>query len=204
MATGQAQRRWGLWGLLVALVLLAGLMALLARGLSLNPRELPSALVGKPIPMAALQALPQVPVPRASTGQPTGLPELAGKVWVLNVWASWCASCRDEHGLLMSVAKPGSVPIVGLAYKDKPDDSVAWLRRLGNPYAFSLDDATGRAGVELGVYGVPETFVIDQSGVVRHRSTGALTPQRWAEVVAPLVAGLQAGPADATSSRGLR
>jgi cytochrome c biogenesis protein CcmG/thiol:disulfide interchange protein DsbE len=123
-------------------------------------------------------------------------------VWVLNVWASWCASCRDEHGLLMQVAGPARVPIVGLAYKDKADDAVAWLRRLGNPYVFSLDDAKGLAGVELGVYGVPETFVIDQAGVVRHRSTGALTPERWAEVIAPMVAGLQVG--QAIGPQGLR
>lgn len=186
-------RRRNPWGLAVSLVGLLGLLALfglLAKGLSLNPRDLPSALVGKPAPTSMLQAL--AVLPPTQPGQPVAsVGNLQGQVWVLNVWASWCAACRDEHPVLVEASRQSVVPIVGLAYKDKTDDSLAWLRRHGNPYAISYEDATGRLGIELGVYGVPETFVIDQAGVVRHRSSGAVTQQQWREVIAPLVARLK-------------
>lgn len=184
------KRSWGVWLVVAAF---AVLLALLGRGLMLNPRELPSALVGKPAPIAQLQALPQLPnvqtAQRADlrTGAAPTATQLLGQVWMLNVWASWCVSCREEHGVLMDIARSAVVPLYGLAYKDKTDDALVWLRQRGNPYAASFDDATGRMGIELGVYGVPETFVIDRQGIVRHRSTGPLTQREWAEVIRPLV-----------------
>jgi cytochrome c biogenesis protein CcmG/thiol:disulfide interchange protein DsbE len=145
---------------LAALAVFATLSFFLAAALSHDPRNLPSALIGKPAPGFDLPQL-QASGARLSPG------ELRGKVWLLNVWASWCESCRDEHALLVAFARRNVAPVFGLNYKDDPADARAWIAHAGDPYAASIVDRTGQAGVDYGVYGVPETFVIDRNGVVR-------------------------------------
>jgi cytochrome c biogenesis protein CcmG/thiol:disulfide interchange protein DsbE len=153
-------------------------------GLGLNPRAVPSPLIGKPAP--AFQ-LAQLHTPeRAFTQQ-----DMLGQVWLLNVWASWCISCRDEHPLLVQLGKSNTVPLVGLNYKDKPDDAKAWLKQFGDPYRLSISDLNGRVGIDYGVYGVPETFIIDKAGVIRHKHIGALTPEALEKKILPLVRELQ-------------
>lgn len=154
------------------------------RGLFLNPREVPSPLIDKPAPEFLL---PQLFDP-AKTLSPR---DLAGKVWLLNVWASWCVSCREEHPLLLELAKNGIVPIYGLNYKDKREDGIGWLNQLGNPYVLSVSDFDGRVGIDYGVYGVPETFVIDQRGVIRYKQIGPVTPEALQQKIIPLVKELQ-------------
>lgn len=165
---------------LLPLVLFALLAGVLARGLRLDPHEVPSPLIDKPAPGFVL---PQVD---ASLG-PLRRDDLLGQVWVLNVWASWCVACREEHPTLMAFARQQRIPLVGLAYKDTRDDAAAWLARVGNPYRATPLDADGRTGIDYGVYGVPETFVIDRQGVVRLKVTGPLTPQTIAERIEPLL-----------------
>jgi cytochrome c biogenesis protein CcmG/thiol:disulfide interchange protein DsbE len=160
------------------------LVTFLAIGLTLNPREVPSPLVGKPAPAFELPQLHE-PARRFSPR------EMQGKVWLLNVWASWCASCRDEHPLLVDLARSRVVPVYGLNYKDRRDEALSWLRQFGDPYVLSIADVDGRTGIDYGVYGVPETYVIDKSGVIRYKQIGPLTPQRLKERILPLVAELQ-------------
>ena len=167
-------------GVFIALVLLLGV------GLSLNPREVPSPLIGKPAP--AFQ-LPQLHQPEQSLSSR----ELQGKVWVLNVWASWCAACRDEHPVLTDLARSGIAPVYGLNYKDKRDDAIAWLKRYGDPYAASVVDADGRIGIDYGVYGVPETYVIDKQGVIRYKRIGPVTPAILKDKIVPLITELNRG-----------
>jgi cytochrome c biogenesis protein CcmG/thiol:disulfide interchange protein DsbE len=159
------------------------LVVLLGVGLSLNPREVPSPLIGKPAP--AFQ-LPQLHDP-AKTFSPK---ELQGKVWILNVWASWCAACRDEHPVLTALAQSGIAPVYGLNYKDKHDEAIEWLKRYGDPYQVSLIDADGRVGIDYGVYGVPETYVIDKRGVIRYKRIGAVTTDIVKQKIVPLIAEL--------------
>ena len=123
---------------------------------------MPSPLIGKPAPQFRL---PQLHDP-AKAFSPQ---EQLGKVWVLNVWASWCVACREEHPVLSDFAKSGVVPVFGLNYKDRPEDAIAWLQRYGDPYLASLVDSEGRVGIDYGVYGVPETYVIDKQGVIRYK-----------------------------------
>lgn len=154
---------------LIPLAVFAVLVGFLYVGLGLNPREVPSPLIGKPAPAFALPRLddPQQTLKRE---------DFLGKPWVLNVWASWCAPCREEHPLVIDLARRhASLPIVGLNYKDRPGDARAWLQRLGDPYTRTLIDFDGKVGIDFGVYGVPETFVIDAQGVVRFKHVGPLT-----------------------------
>jgi cytochrome c biogenesis protein CcmG/thiol:disulfide interchange protein DsbE len=116
---------------------------------------------------------------------------LKGQVWLLNVWASWCVSCRVEHPVLMELAKAKVVPIVGLDYKDKPDEGIAWLKQHGNPYDVSVIDRDGRVGIDWGVYGVPETFVVDKAGVIRHKHIGPVDTAALEKKILPLVRELQ-------------
>jgi len=160
------------------------LVALLAAGLTRNPREVPSPLVGKPAPAFTL---PQLKDPTA-TFSPA---DLHGRVWLLNVWASWCATCRDEHPVLVEFARTRRTPLVGLNYKDPRADALAWLARYGDPYLVSAADAEGRIGIAYGVYGVPETYVIDRAGVIRHKHIGPVTPEVMRERILPLVAKLE-------------
>jgi cytochrome c biogenesis protein CcmG/thiol:disulfide interchange protein DsbE len=166
--------------LVLALGAFGLLVLVLAIGLSLNPREVPSPLVGKPAPEFSLPRLDQ-------PGEKLSPEALRGKVWVLNVWASWCAPCRDEIPVLMKLARTKTVPIYGLNYKDRRDDALGLLKQLGDPYVASAVDVDGRVGIDYGVYGVPETYVIDQAGVIRLKHIGPVTPETVEKKIAPLV-----------------
>ncbi len=170
---------------LITLALFAALLVFLAAGLRSDPRELPSALIDKPVPAFRLSTL--------SAGEPVqGSEALRGQVWVLNVWASWCTACRLEHPLLVDFARTGGVPVYGLNYKDAPEDARRWLANFGDPYQHSFSDRDGRVGMDLGVYGAPETFVIDAAGRVRFKHVGALTPDVLQQQIIPLVRRLRA------------
>ena len=169
-----------LWPLGIFLVL----VGFLAVGLRLDPREVPSPLVGKPAPAFELPVLQQAD--RKFTPA-----DMRGKVWLLNVWASWCESCRDEHPLLVNLSKQGVLPILGLNYKDKGADAERWLAQFGNPYQLSAVDADGRIGIDYGVYGVPETYLIDAEGVIRYKQIGAITPAILEQKILPLAAALK-------------
>lgn len=160
------------------------LLAFLSVGLTLKPSEVPSPLIDKPAPDFSL---PQLDTPE----QTFSAQSMHGKVWLLNVWASWCAACLDEHPVLLNLAKSGVVPIIGLDYKDSRDEALAWLRRHGNPYVLSVIDAQGRVGIDYGVYGVPETFVIDKAGMIRYKHIGPVTPAAVRDTILPLVRELQ-------------
>ena len=161
------------------------LSAFLAVGLKLDPREVPSPLINKPAP--AFQ-LPQLHAPDKMFAQK----DMLGKVWMLNVWASWCVACREEHPNLVELARSGAVPIYGLNYKDERDDGIAWLARFGDPYQLSAYDRDGRIGIDYGVYGVPETYVIDKAGVIRYKRIGVVTPEILRDKILPLVKELNA------------
>lgn len=188
-----------LWPLIGFVVL----VVLLAVGLNLNPREVPSPLVGKPTPAFAL--------PRLGAMEQTFSPrDMQGKVWLLNVWASWCVSCRQEHPILVEIAKNKAITLIGLNYKEVRGDgsldmdkisaeneksmaierASTWLKRHGDPYALSVLDLDGRVGIDYGVYGVPETYVIDKAGVIRMKHTGPVTPEILAKKIMPLLAEL--------------
>ena len=162
------------------------LAVLLGVGLTLNPREVPSPLIDKPAPtfsLPQLHAQDQAFTPK----------DMQGKVWLLNVWASWCVSCRDEHPVLMELAKMNVVPIVGLNHKDKRDEGIAWLKQFGNPYLLSAFDSAGKVGIDYGVYGVPESFLIDKQGVIRYKRIGIVTPDVVRDTILPLVQELNRG-----------
>jgi cytochrome c biogenesis protein CcmG/thiol:disulfide interchange protein DsbE len=171
---------------LIPLVVFVALVAFLAIGLTLNPREVPSPLIDKPAPAFQLAQLQQ---PRLTFSQK----DMLGQVWLLNVWASWCASCRDEHPLLVDLARNSIVPIVGLNYKDKSEDAKGWLKQFGDPYTLSITDTNGRVGIDYGVYGVPETFVIDRNGIIRYKQIGPVTREALDSKILPLVRTLQKG-----------
>ena len=149
-------------------------------GLHLNPREVPSPLVGKPAPTFQL---PQLHKPEQSFAPK----DMANKVWLLNVWASWCVACRQEHPLLVDLARRNIVPVIGLNYKDEPANAKQWLQQFGDPYQLSVSDLEGRVGIDFGVYGVPETFVIDGKGIIRHKHIGPLTEDALKDKILPLV-----------------
>lgn len=164
----------------IPLAIFVALGALLWAGLSLDPKKIPSPLVGKPLPAFSLASLHEP--------KKTITPEsLRGRVYLLNVWASWCVACRQEHPVLNELARLKAVPIVGLNYKDKRADALGWLKGLGDPYELSLVDADGRIGIELGVYGVPETFVIDKDGFVRYKHIGPISGDDWTTKLLPLI-----------------
>ena len=160
------------------------LAVFLFRGLSLDPREVPSPLVGKPAPVFNL---PQLHAPTKQFSSQ----DMKGKVWLLNVWASWCVSCVQEHPLLVELARQNVVPIYGLDYKDKSADALAWLNNKGNPYVLTVSDTDGRIGIDYGVYGVPETYVIDKQGVIQYKQIGPVTPQNLRDKILPLGAELE-------------
>ncbi len=169
--------------LFIPLGLFALLAVLLFRGLSLDPQELPSALIDKPVPEFALPAL--------LTGEVMGPADLRGEPLLLNVWATWCISCRVEHPYLQRLADQG-VPIYGVNYKDESTAARQWLRELGNPYRASIVDAQGSLGLDLGVYGAPETYLIDTDGVVRYRHVGVIDERIWTTRLQPIYAALGA------------
>lgn len=166
--------------LALPLLVFLAVAAFLAIGLTRNPRDLPSPLVGKPAPSFHTTILGQ-------PGSHFTPSDLKGKVWLLNVWASWCASCRVEHPVLMRFAHRGLVPVIGLNYKDKADAALHWLQTHGNPYRLSVFDPDGRIGIDYGVYGVPETFLIDGNGHIRLRHAGPVTEELLEKRIVPLV-----------------
>ena len=164
------------------------LIALLAVGLQLDPREVPSPLIGKPAPELNLPKLEA-----ADTQVQTAA--LQGEVWLLNVWASWCASCRDEHAVLNRFTQTHDVPIIGFNYKDERPAAKRWLQRHGDPYRFSVVDQSGRTAMDWGVYGVPETFIIDAEGIIRHKHIGPITEESLNNEIMPVLQQLQEQPA---------
>lgn len=160
------------------------LAAFLLIGLTLNPRQVPSPLIDKPAPAFELNHLHDPDKVMASNDN-------LGKVWLLNVWASWCVACRDEHPLLVQLANSGIVPIYGLNYKDERITAMQWLKRYGDPYAISIVDSDGKVGIDYGVYGVPETYVIDKKGIIRHKQIGPVTVDSLQKTIIPLIIELQ-------------
>jgi cytochrome c biogenesis protein CcmG/thiol:disulfide interchange protein DsbE len=146
------------------------LVGLLAVGLQRNPREVPSPLIGKPAPAFEL---PLLHAPDKTFSQK----EMLGTVWVMNVWASWCQPCLVEHPVVSALARSGIAPVVGLNYKDERGDALPWLKRNGDPFKVSVFDQAGRIAIDYGVYGVPETYVIDRKGIIRYKHIGPLTPE---------------------------
>ena len=162
------------------------LVIFLAIGLGRDPHEVPSPLINKAAPTFRL---PQLKDPSKTFSAE----EMRGKVWILNVWASWCISCRDEHPLLIEYAKSGAVPIYGLNYKDRRDNALEWLSELGDPYVLSAADEDGRVAIDYGVYGAPETYLIDKNGTIRFKQVGAVTPDVWEKTILPLAQQLNRG-----------
>jgi len=186
---------------LIPLGLFLGLVVFLALGLQKDPREIPSPLVGRPAPAFRLQTLGD---------KPFGPEDLRGRVWLLNVWATWCVACREEHAVLVELARQHVLPIVGLNYKEVSGDgpatgradigsqlgsarqrSTAWLQRHGNPYDVTVFDLDGRIGIDYGVYGVPETYLIDGHGVIRYKRIGGLTPELLEQTLLPMIRQLE-------------
>ncbi len=169
---------------LAIFIVLAGF---LAAGLRLNPREVPSPLIGKPVPafrLAQLQVSDKFITPE----------DMRGKVWLLNVWASWCVSCRQEHPVLIDLQQQNRIPIIGLNYKDDRAAAITWLTQHGgDPYLVSAVDADGRVGIDFGVYGVPETFLIDKNGMIRYKHIGPVTTEALKTKILPLAEELARG-----------
>lgn len=164
----------------VPLVLFLVLSAFLWKGLRMDPRRVPSPLIGKPAPEFVLSDIHD-PTKKLSSH------DMLGKVWLLNVYASWCESCKDEHPLLVQFSGRQLAPIIGLDYKDQPEDARKWLDQMGNPYTESVSDLDGRVGINYGVYGVPETYVIDKQGIIRDKIIGPVTTQSINEQLVPLI-----------------
>lgn len=191
--TSSAPRRVRMLPFIVPLGIFAVLAGFLGVGLTLNPREVPSPLIGKPVPAFALPPV---------QGRTLGLSDrdLRGEVSLVNVFASWCAACRVEHPLLIELARKGTVPIHGLNYKDKPDDASRWLAELGDPYTRTGADLDGRVGIDWGVYGVPETFVVDRDGRIAYKHIGPLTPEVLQNKLLPLIERLRGSGSPATGA----
>lgn len=170
--------------LLLPLLLFAGVAIFLAVGLTRDPREIPSALIGKPVPEFSLP-----PVRGRSLGLATA--DLKGEVSLVNVFASWCVACREEHPVFMQIQRDAVLPIHGLNYKDRPEDAARWLDEMGDPYMRTGADLDGRVAIDWGVYGVPETFIIDRDGRIAYKRIGAVTPAIWNEKMLPLIRELQ-------------
>lgn len=163
--------------LFLPLAIFVGLALLFWRGLSLDPTHMPSALIDKPVPAFNL--------PRLDSGDPISAQVLKGKPYLLNVWATWCVACRVEHSFLLQLAQQG-VRIIGLNYKDESPEAKRWLQRLGDPYELNIVDAGGRLGLDLGVFGAPETYVVDAKGVIRFKHVGIVDQNVWQEKIAPI------------------
>ena len=170
---------------LIPLAVFLGLGAFLLLGLDRNPRDLPSPLVGK--------AAPARTVPHLEDSAKSWSPEqMRGKVWLLNIWGSWCAGCQVEHPVLNDFARTGLAPLVGMAWRDKPEAAKAWLARLGNPYEVSLLDPDGLAAIDWGVYGAPETFLVDKQGIIRYKHIGPIDPKALSTKIVPMIKEWQA------------
>ncbi len=165
---------------LIPLIVFVALSGVLFVGLYGDPNDVPSQFIDKPAPQFELERLYQ-------PDQTVSRDDMLGKVWLLNVWASWCVSCRQEHPVFMQLAKTGLVPIFGLNYKDERDAAITWLEDFGNPYVAVGHDIKGRVGIDYGVYGVPETYLIDKEGIVRYKHTGPVTFEALQNKILPLV-----------------
>ena len=172
------------WVYLMPLGLFVVLMVFFFYGLGLNPRLIPSPLIGQPTPEFAL---PKLSNPEELFQQT----DLKGEVSLLNIWATWCTSCRQEHPVLMKIAESKQVPIYGLYYKDDPALGVSWLNDYGNPYQENAVDVDGKVGIEWGAYGTLETFVIDQQGIIRHKHVGPISWHEWENELLPLINSLR-------------
>lgn len=168
------------------LAIFIALAALLGAGLRLNPSIVPSPLIGTATPEFSLERL-RLPDQRLTRE------DLLGKVSLLNVWATWCVGCREEHALLVAIAEQSGVPIYGLNYKDTREEALAWLDRFGDPYVASGFDQDGRVGLDLGVYGLPETFIIDADGMIAYKHIGPITAESWRTRMLPVIQGLTRG-----------
>lgn len=174
------QAKRSIWLYLLPAFVFMVVAAFLYRGLALDPRKVPSPLIDKPAPEFQLPVLQNESAMLAPA-------DMAGKVWLLNVWASWCVSCRAEHEVLKALARQELAPIIGLNYKDHPTNARQWLRDLGDPYTASIVDADGKTGIDWGVYGVPETFVIDRKGIVRYKHIGPVSARDLRDTIIPLI-----------------
>ena len=171
---------------LLPLGVFTALVLLLGAGLGLNPRLVPSPLVGKPLPDFAIATL-------RAPQQMLSHTDFSGKISLLNAWATWCVECRREHPVLVAIAGEGNVPIYGLNYKDQRPDALQWLQRLGDPYVASGFDGDGRVGLDLGVYGLPETFLVDEQGMIVHKHIGPISTEIWESDFVPVIERLQSG-----------
>lgn len=170
---------------LIPLAIFVVLVVFLAIGLNIDPREVPSPLIGKAAPGFSLPVLNR-------SGQQFNPAQMQGKVWLLNVWASWCSACRGEHAVINRFAAKHNINLIGFNYKDEATAAQRWLTQLGNPYQVTVLDLDGRVGIDWGVYGVPETFVIDKHGIIRHKYTGPLTELEIVQTLVPLLKQLDA------------
>lgn len=164
----------------IPLVIFIVIAAFLLKGLGMNPREIPSPLIGKSVPEFSLPSLEQAET--VVTNE-----RLLGDVYLLNVWATWCVSCRAEHQTLVELSRSGKVKIVGLNWKDERDKAQVWLRQLGNPYDINIFDKKGRTAIDLGVYGAPETFLVDSQGIIRFKHAGPVTHDLFNSQILPLI-----------------
>ena len=169
---------------LIPLGIFLVLVVFLAIGLTRDPHEIPSALIGKP---ASLSTAPLLDAPEKSFSAKSML----GKVWILNTWASWCVTCRQEHPILLDLSKSKAVPIIGLDWRDKDVDGLKWLARFGNPYDVVVSDNSARIGIDFGVTAAPESFVIDKTGVIRYKQNGMITEEALRDTILPLIRELQ-------------
>lgn len=169
---------------LIPLGIFIVLVVFLAIGLTRDPHEIPSPLIGKPAPAFTAPQLHE-------SGRTFSAKDMLGQVWLLNTWASWCVACRQEHPILMEFAKTKTLPIIGLDYKDPEADGLKWLARFGDPYDLSVTDRDGRIGIDYGVYGVPESFLIDKAGVIRYKQIGPVTEEALRDKILPLIRALQ-------------
>lgn len=169
------------WPFLVFIVLAGFLYVSLGR----DTRDVPSPLVGKSAPVFTLTQMQDATKTFSSQ-------DMKGKVWLLNVWASWCGACKDEHPMLMELSRQNVLPIVGMDYKDTREAGMDTLQKAGNPYTLTISDSDGKVGFDFGVYGVPESYLIDKNGVIRYKLTGALSPENWQSVLLPNVLEWQA------------
>jgi len=172
--------------LFLPLLIFAVLAIFLGRALYLDPTELPSALQDKPFPAFALAEL-------AEPARTVTLEDIRGQVALVNVWATWCPTCRVEHPQLLKIAAAGT-PVIGINYKDERGAALAWLEQLGNPYLFNVYDVDGRLGLDLGVYGAPETYLVDREGIIRYKRVGVVDETVWREQIEPLVRQLEGSP----------
>ena len=170
--------------LLIPLAIFLVIAVFLGVGLTRDPRKLPSTMIDRPAPQFTLKQVSALD----KTFSPA---DMKGQVWMLNVWASWCTACRVEHPLLVEIARSNIVPLIGLDYKDKPEEALKFLAQQGNPYMLSALDLEGRVGIDYGVYGVPETFIIDKNGRIRHKHVGPITPESLQKEILPIIAELK-------------